>query len=47
MTTISTSTVERLTDLILDVKRELKQDIVRVEAKVDEALEILREMKNG
>ena len=52
MATLSTSTVERLVDLILDVKRELKQDIAdvrvdlnRVETKVDEALKILEETR--
>ena len=36
MATLSTSTVERLVDLMLDIKNELKGDIARVEGKVDE-----------
>ncbi len=33
--TISTSTVERLIDRMLEIKNELKADITRVEGKVD------------
>ena len=43
--TISTSTVERLIDTMLDIKKELKADINRVEGKVDEALVDLRALR--
>lgn len=33
--TLSTSTIERLTDSLLAVKRELQQDISRVETRLD------------
>lgn len=51
MATLSTSSVERLTDLILEVKRELKADIARVEGKVDRVEgkldEVLRILQGG
>ena len=46
MTISGIGTVELLTDRIQEVKRELQQDIARVEGKVDEALEDLKALRN-
>ena len=42
MTTLSTQAVERLTDRMLEIKRDLQGDIARVEGKVDEVIRILK-----
>ena len=43
--TLSTNMVESLIDRMLDIKKELKQDITRVEDKVDAALADLKAIR--